>query len=498
LHILSVYRLGAALAALATAIPALAEDGAAAPANDIIVTAARTQLPASALPLTVRILDAGTLQRQLIVSGSVVDAVSALVPSFSPARQKLTGQGETLRGRSPLFAVDGIPQTAPLRDGSRDGFTIDPFFIDRVEIIQGSNALQGIGATGGVINQVTVVAPEADGWSGRVLLQGTAEDGFPSDGLGFKVAGLLSHRTGAFDLTVGAAYEQRGTYRDGKGRRIAVEATQGDLQDSNSLGLFLRAGAALGEGVRLELMAQRFELQGNGDYIVVPGSRALGIPATGARGEQPGEAPRNLAESASLTLTADDLWGGDFSAQLFWNRTQDIYGGGVFADFRIPAFPPFGTLFDQSQNKSRKIGGRLTYERAMPGLEDLTLLAGLDVLQDRTVQTLIATDRAWVPETDYRSIAPFAQLNLALLDEKLRLSAGLRFEDVKITIPDYQTLWFYGPRDVTGGSPSFSETLPNAGSWWNHGTASAPMRAMPKAIPCPMSAASPAPSGRTG
>lgn len=459
----SLTRLSAAALALAAcgATPSQAAD--VPPGEDIVVTAARTALPASALPLTAIVIDAETLARQLTVSGSVVDAVSALVPSFSPARQKLTGQGETLRGRSPLFAIDGIPQTAPLRDGSRDGFTIDPFFVDRVEIIQGSNALQGIGATGGVINQVTVGAPKADGWSGRVLVQGTAEDGLPSDGLGAKLAGLVSNRSGPFDITVGAAFETRGTYRDGKGRRIGVEATQGDLQDSRSLGLYLRAGAQLSETVRLELMAQRFDLKGNGDYLPVAGNRLTGVPTTGVRGKQPGEAPRNLAESAALTLTADDLAGGKLNGQIFWNRTADTYGGGVFADFQDPAFPPFGTLFDQSENRSRKIGGRLTYERTVPGFEALTALVGLDVLHDRTEQILAATGRTWVPQSDYRSVAPFAQLNLALLDERVRLSGGLRHEDVTISIPDYTTLWFYGPRAVGGGSPSFAETLPNGG-----------------------------------
>ena len=36
-------------------------------------------------------------------------------------------------------------------------------------MIYGSNALQGIGATGGVVNQVTATAPGQDGWSGRTL-----------------------------------------------------------------------------------------------------------------------------------------------------------------------------------------------------------------------------------------------------------------------------------------------------------------------------------------
>ena len=162
----------------------------------IIVTAARTQLPASALPLTVDVIDSESLQRQVQISGSTVDAVSALLPSFSPTREKLSGAGESLRGRSPLYAINGIPQSTPVRDGSRDGYTIDPFFIDRVEVIYGSNALQGIGATGGVVNQVTVGAPSEDGIAVRALAQLTLPDGFDAEGIGAKSGALLGYRDG--------------------------------------------------------------------------------------------------------------------------------------------------------------------------------------------------------------------------------------------------------------------------------------------------------------
>jgi iron complex outermembrane recepter protein len=87
----------------------------------------------------------------------------------------------------------------------------------------------------------------------------------------------------------------------------------------------------------------------------------------------------------------------------------------------------------------------------------------MDLLNDSTVQKLIATDRAWVPPTDFRSIAPFTQANLKLFDGKLRLAGGLRWENVRIDIDDYQTLWFYGPQRVTGGTPSFDRLLPNGG-----------------------------------
>ncbi len=453
--------LSAALLPSATAAQAEeaapSEDAADAP---IVVTAARTALPVTALPLTAEVIDRETLERQLQISGSVVDAVAALTPSFSPARQKLTGQGETLRGRSPLFAIDGIPQTAPLRDGSRDGFTIDPFFIDRVELILGSNALQGIGGTGGVINQVTVNAPAQDGWSARTILQGTAESGFKSDGFGGKIGALVANRSGAFDVVVGAAYERRGVFRDGEQRRIAPDGTQGDLMDSHSLAFFAKAGVELGEGVRLEAMGQRFRLQGEGDLIAVNGNRLTGLPSTGAPGVVPGEAPENLAESLALTLTADDLAGGALRVRGFWNRTADIYGGGTFADFQDPAIAPVGTLFDQSQNISRKWGVNASWER---GFGPLNIVAGVDLLNDHTVQKLAATGRAWVPPTDYRSIAPFGQANLALWDGKVRLAGGVRWENVEISIDDYRTLWFYGPQNVGGGSPRFERVLPNGG-----------------------------------
>ncbi len=452
-------------ALLPFAVTAQAEEAAPSPeaesdAEAIIVTAARTALPVTALPLTAEVIDREALERQLQISGSVVDAVAALTPSFSPARQKLTGQGETLRGRSPLFAIDGIPQTAPLRDGARDGFTIDPFFIDRVELILGSNALQGIGGTGGVINQVTVSAPAGDGWSARTILQGTAESGLRNDGFGGKAGALIANRSGAFDVVVGAAYERRGVFRDGEQRRIAPDGTQGDLMDSDSLSFFAKAGVELGSGVRIEAMGQRFHLKGDGDLIAVNGNRAAGLPSTGTAGVVPGEAPENIAESLALTLTADDLAGGALRVRGFWNRTADIYGGGTFADFQDPAIAPVGTLFDQSQNISRKWGVNASWER---GFGPLNVVLGTDILNDHTVQVLAQTGRAWVPPTDYRSIAPFGQANLALWDGKVRLAGGVRWENVEITIDDYQTLWFYGPQAVGGGSPGFDRVLPNGG-----------------------------------
>ncbi|MBO9558530.1 MAG: TonB-dependent receptor [Caulobacter sp.] len=471
---------GLSLLALATATAANAEDKAASEVtpevtdvDQLVVTATRTILPASALPLTVDVIDSETLTQQVAISGSVVDAVSNLSPSFSPTRQKLSGAGETLRGRSPLYAINGIPQSTPIRDGSRDGYTIDAFFIDRVEVIYGSNALQGIGATGGVVNQVTVGPPKADGVSGKVLTQVSAGDDL-GDSVGGKAAGLISWRGGAFDATVGAAYDAKGAFYDGDGRRLGMDNTQGDVQDSKAVSFFTRLGWQLGENTRLDVVANRFELKGDGDYVTTTitaakpnpptnGNRTMHVPTTSFRGVQPGEPAANRVETVSASLTNSDLYGGNLIAQVFFNRTRDTFGGDINATFQDASIAPAGTLFDQSSNRSRKLGARVSYERAVPMIKGLTGTVGLDTINDRTEQLLIETGRAWVPSTEFQSIAPFIQGNLSLLGDKVHLAGGVRFENVELKVDDFTTLAFYGSRKVSGGNPEFQATLGNGG-----------------------------------
>lgn len=478
----------AALLGTTLSSPAFAQDTApvdegAANGEAIVVTAARTILPPNALPLTIDIIDKDALDQQVAISGSVTDAVANLTPSFSPTRQKLSGSGESLRGRSPLYAINGMPQSTPMRDGSRDGFTIDGFFVDRVELIFGSNALQGIGGTGGIVNQVTVGAPKEEGISGRVLLQGTADNDFSKAGMGGKAGGLFQYKAGAFDASIGATYEVRGVFSDAKGRPIGLNLTQGETQDSKATNFFARLGYELSPSARLDLIASRYELKGDGDYVAVAGNRALGLPTSAVRGNPPGKSAQSRTESIALSLTDTDLGGGNFVSQIFFNRSRDTFGGEIVtqATFQDPAIAPVGTLFDQSQNRSRKLGAKFSYERAVPGFEDLTLTIGFDALVDKTEQALIATNRRWVPPSDFRSLAPFGQANLKLFDGVVRLAGGVRWENVKIQIDDYRTLASttfvacsatvttncgvstYGGVDVAGGKPKFEDLLINGG-----------------------------------
>lgn len=428
------------------------------------VSASTLRMPQSqgALPTTITVITHEDLRQQLALTPDLGDAIGNLVPSFSPSTQKLSTRGQTLRGRNPLYMVDGVPQSSPLRNGSRDGYTIDPAMIERIEIVEGSNAMQGLGAAGGIINIITKQAPKQDGVRQEVTVN-TSAPTRGGNGLGYGAAYLLAARSGAFDMVVGASWRKRGMYSDAKGRLIGVDGTQGDLMDSKSTDGFAKFGYEFAGGRHLQLTVNRFDLDGNGDYTAVTGDRAANLPTTSTGGKQPGDAPRNRVLTSSLDYRDPQLAGGELRAQLYHQKNRELFGGGSFPTFQDPAYGP--NIFDQSQNVSTKDGARLSWSKR--GLLDdkLTVLAGADGYRDKTFQELTHTGRHWVPDSTYTGWAPFLQAEYWPL-QTLSVSGGLRQEHGTLDVPTFQTLAAYNGVTVQGGSTGFKKTLPNVGAVW--------------------------------
>ena len=464
--------LAAALAA-AIAGPARAED--ATDLDQVVVSASTSRIPDSeaALPNTITVIDQQQLRQQLALTQDLSQVLANLIPSFTPSRQKLTNSGETLRGRKPLYLVDGVPQSTPLREGGRDGHTIDPAMIERIEVIHGANALQGLGASGGIINIITKRAPRKEGETFQDV-NVAASTAFPheNDSTGYRASYVAGTRTGALDLVGGVSYAREGLYYDGNGDPIAVNDVQGDLMDAQSYDLFAKAGWSFGGSRRLQFTANRFELEGNNDYHTVNGDFATGRPATSAPGGSEGEGPRNRSTELSLDYTDHDLAGGYLQAQLYWVDFAALYGGSYWGDFWGDGRDP--NWFDQSQNESEKRGAKLSWSRGdLFGLRLRTTL-GLDLAHDTTAQRLVRAGIDWVPETTYESVSPFVQAEWWIADTVM-LTGGLRYERGELSVDDYLTIpdqrdtppGVRGTRYlVTGGSPQTSETLPNFGVVW--------------------------------
>lgn len=457
----------AVIALLIGARPTLAQqsENSGADVETIVVEASRRDIPLEDLPTKIRLIDREEINDQMIFSTNLVDIIGIRVPSFSPSRQKLSGAGESFRGREPLYLIDGVPQSNPLRNGSRDGFTIDPAVIERVEVLFGANAIQGVGATGGVINYVTLAPAKEDEWEFRFEAGATASNDFNGDGFGFRGATTVLRDFGKIDLVAGIAAESRGAFYDGEGRRISIDGVQGDIQDSLSLNFFVKTGWDIDPDTRLQFTANVFDLDGDGDYIQVVGDRDAGIPATSIRGDQEGQAPTNTVKTFSLDFKRDNLLGGALTLQGFHRSFEAVFGGGTFNGFFNTGNEAEGELtFDQSANNSNKTGFKATYSNSNLPIAGLTATGGVDWLRDETFQELVQTGRLWVPEVVFSSFAPFVQLDQSLLEGRALISVGVRQEIAKVQVDDFSTIFSAGAAAVDGGNPDFSKTLFNAGA----------------------------------
>ena len=431
----------------------------------VVVSASTSRIPDSdaALPNTITIIDQEALREQLAMTRDLSQVLANLIPAFAPSRQKMSSFGESLRGRQPLYMVDGVPQSTPLRDGSRDAHTIDPAMIERIEVIHGANALQGLGASGGIINIITKRAPRRDGESFHEVTLG-ASTALPSqdDSAGYRGSYLFGMRKGAFDFVGGLSYAQEGLYYDGNGKAIAIDQVQGDLMDARSASVFAKAGWDLGQSRRLQLSLNQYRLRGDGDYLNLPGDYLSGETATSVPGEPPLDPPMNDSTTVSLDYSDFDLAGGYMQAQLYWTQFDARYGSFRYVDF----FNEGGTdvWFDQTNIGAEKHGAKFTWSRNDIAGLPLRLTLGLDLTRDTTEQRYLAADITYVPPTTYESVSPLLQAEYRVGD--LLFTGGLRHERARLQVDDFVTIPNNGSQHVSGGAPEYTRTLPNFGVVW--------------------------------
>ncbi len=430
----------------------------------VTVSATRFETPVATIPNTVTIIDSRALAQRTSISDDLASTLAASVPGFAPGLKKLTGRGETLRGRNPLYLVNGIPQHTPLRDGERDGHTIDLDFVERIEVIHGSNAIQGIGATGGVVNLVTK-RPRSDGeWTHDVKFSVATHDSLDDRGLSSKAVYLVGKRFGPIDLTAGASLHKRGLFFDAEGQAIGLYPTQGDIMDSTARNLYVRAGMDITTTRRFEVVVNDFKLARDGDYVSVPGNRATGRLTTTAAGDpRPvvGDPARNESTAVSLEFRDRAFLGGEAVVQGY---VQDFYGlfeGGTFTTFALTTGG--AAVLDQSAITSKKWGAKTTWMLPSTRLAGVTPTLGLDLAHDRSAQELARTGRTWVPETTMREIAPFVQVQ-RMMAARLFVSGGLRYDMAQLDVDDFTTLPSSRSTFVRGGRPSFTAWLPNVGT----------------------------------
>ncbi len=461
------------LAAVATvaALPqahaqAQAPGAEAAPMQSVVVSASRSNIEADQAAQTVVIIKREEIERQLAISNNSSDVLSSVLPSYTPSRGKMNGSGETLRGRTPLILIDGVPQSNPMRPTGREAHTIDFAMVERIEIIQGANAINGLGATGGTINIVTR-RPEKGAFNQHVDVQATMPTSNPgADVMSYKTSYRADGRTDKLDYLFALAYDDQGLYLDGKGRSIGADTTQGDLMDSRSADILAKIGYRIDDSQRLQLTMNRYRIKSKANYVGVAGDRQSGTPSTSVEGDPEGTPPWNDAWTSSVSYHHADLAGMELSAMAFKQEFEGLFGADNSATFQDAKIAPVGTLYDQSRAVASKYGSKVGLTRSDLLGGRLKLTGGFDTLFDKGKQDLYGTGRTYVPESAYRNLSLFLQGEYKPLDS-LAFHAGLRKENADLKIDNYRTLALYKNVLVEGGTLKFNETLFNAGVVFN-------------------------------
>ncbi|MBF9252368.1 TonB-dependent receptor [Pontibacter sp. 172403-2] len=420
--------------------------------REVIVSASRTVETLDETPASVYVLDSRTLQIQSQISTNISNILANAVPGLGLNSNSTSNVGQTLRGRNVLVMIDGIPQSTPLRAGSRDVRTIDPAAIERVEVVKGATAVYGNGADGGLINYITKKADTSKPFSAATSVSGTGMLFHADDTFGGRVSQQFTGKLKHFDYVATGTYEKNGVFKDGEGQVISPVYGLGETRLYNG---FAKVGYNVNTHHRVEAMYNYFSSRQQSDYVLQEGTYAE-EPSIGVKGEQQGisEGTR-YNHNAQLRYTGKDLFlHTDVDLSAYLQNFYTVYGWTSY-------FENGG----QSTIESNKKGLRLSLNTPVDlGKAKLSILYGVDYLNDVTSQPLV-DGRTWVPEMDLQNLAPYAQLQLNLYQDFI-FKAGYRYDNVRIDIPDFQQLVLAsgaGGEYVRGGTLKFDANTFNVG-----------------------------------
>lgn len=436
----------------------------------IIVTGSRIVESIDEVPASITIINRQQIEAQLKVSPELQTLLATLVPGLAPSTGTSSNSSQTLRGRSPLVMIDGVPQSTPLRNGALGIRTINANALERIEVIKGATSIYGNGAAGGIINYITKKANIDSKLSGKVSVSSRFSAVKLEDSVGQRVEGMINGQLNKLSYVVSASYEDNGVQRDAEADVIGLKY---GLSEATMQNYFTKLGYQFNDDISLQFVYNYYESKQDSNLIDVVGSVNSGVktyaieaPAgTSALGEPQGPNNNNLM----LKYTDEALFENtQLVIDAYAQEVENIF-------FYSPTLANLdeGYTGGQSLIKSDKKGLRITLNSQFEWDNvEATFIYGIDALNDVTSQPLV-DGRVWVPEMDMENLAGFLQSKWVIQDNFI-IKAGIRREDINLGVSDYRTLKLCKttdvcsiPVDVTGDTLNYRATTYNFGIRYN-------------------------------
>jgi len=446
----------------------------------VVVESSRRGQMLEDMARSARVLTREDLEVLLQQTTSVQEILGKAVPGFAPPVTEGSAGSLTLRGRDPLFLIDGVP-LASNTNFSRFLDKFDPLTIDRVEVVYGPTALYGSGATGGVI-QFFTQNPSDEPMAFNVFAQTRAfaaeENAFDDDGLTYKLAGSVNGAVTDWLSIYGLlSYERTGgNYR-----------AEGDLLTGRSsfvedMTFFGKARAELGRGqsltgtwsqTSLDFQDRSFELTevDAGDGTVIAGE--VDFPFVYA------DEPRNEFVYASLNYLNEALAGGALSLLGYYSESEFLNPG---SDIRAALqtnggpFPSTWPGLFQTGRNTEEFGFRAQYSRDWS--DRLNVAVGADYNDAESDSLMPISSTEGFDETGFFDAAieadqtpPFDLVSYGAFLEgsfdvtnRLTLSGGLRWDQFEYDVGEYDVVFTFAPGIRPGGSAEADGVSVNIGA----------------------------------
>ncbi|MEM0909683.1 MAG: TonB-dependent receptor [Pseudomonadota bacterium] len=419
----------------------------------IVVTAGRYEQSINTIARSSIVIAPQTLQKDLTRTSNIGDLLGTRVPGFGAPSATDISRSNQLRGRDPQYLLDGVPLSFNGGAGI-GGFALtkfDPEIIERVEVIYGPNSVYGAGATGGVIQFFTKQAADEDPFSVSLRLQSTTflggDDTFGID-TSYKPTISVLGDLGKFDYLASYSFDKQKALIDGEGD-ISSPVYYGFSEENF---YFAKLGYEFTREQRLEAFYNYqdvdYDVSGLNVRIADDG-RAVAFEDPTVVSPQAPITPFNEKEIISVKYEHSKLFGGALELQ-YYSRKDERVGG--FVDLRAnalnPGWPTFWPSNYQATFLDESDGFRSRYYYDINS--KLRLTAGIDIedqeRQSDAFEFLLPPDFDQTGMTDGTAQEglfgfPFTLETLGIfgqaeyrINEKLRFSAGIRWEDVEFSI----------------------------------------------------------------
>ena len=457
-------------------IPAAKSDSGEIILQDIVVSASRSKRSIKSMSPSVVLIGRDQIEAQLAKSNSLSTLLRDAVPGFMFDAQTLTSSTETFRGRDIQVLVDGIGRNTPLRNSSRILSMIDPELIESIEVIPGSSALNGEGATGATVNIVTKTGTPGE----NIFVVDTHVKAFTQD-IGDSLAPSLtlsgSGGVGKFDYAASVTGSTSENQYSGYGKQMPSDPMmgQGSFDNAENLNLFGKLGYGFLEGHRVSLSTEIVRFSQKPDYYPDVRANPAAVNFLAPYDGQPLEEESEYL-TAGYEFDLGALGRGDL--KLFYNDTYKQASRAQydatynFALVALPGSPAVEDPLGQSVIDAQKYGIKLSTDTGIDDLYDgLTLSWGGDLTFDEIKYRTVSGRDIGAP-MDQDGKAVFAQLS-APITRFVDVSGGVRYETYDLTVDDFLrpnymryvggvATAFFPAAQFTGGSTTYDAVTYNA------------------------------------